>query len=48
MSFCIDDDKLLEKYKLIWAKIEDLQNIKLNALRVYDERYIKTKIRIYI
>ena len=48
MSFCIDDDKLLEKYKLIWAKIEDLQNIKLNALRVYDERYIKTKIRIYV
>ena len=22
-SFCIDDEKLLEKYKAIWTKIED-------------------------
>ena len=28
-------------------KIEDLTNIKLNALLVYDDRYIKTKIRTY-
>ena len=27
----------------IWTKIEDLQNIKLNALSVYDDRYIKIK-----
>ena len=38
MSFCIDDEKLLEKYKTIWTKIEDLKNIKLNALLVYDDR----------
>ena len=44
MSFCIDDEKLLEKYKAFWTKIEDLKNIKLNALRVSDDRYIKTKI----
>ena len=29
MSVRIDDDKLLEKYKTIWIKIEDLLNIKL-------------------
>ena len=23
ISFCIDDEKLLEKYKAIWTKIED-------------------------
>ena len=45
MSFRIDDEKLLEKYKLIWTKIENLKNIKLSALRVYDDTYIKTKIR---
>ena len=28
MSFRIDDQKLLEKYKVIWTKIEDLNNIK--------------------
>ena len=31
MSFRIDDEKLLEKYKAIRIKIEDLKNIKLNA-----------------
>ena len=49
MSFCIDDDdEVLEKYKIIWTKIEDLKIIKLNALLGYDERYIKTKTRTVI
>ena len=39
--------KNLEKYKAIWAKIEDIKNIELNTLPVYDAKYIKTKIRIY-
>ena len=46
-SFCIDEEKLLQKYKAIWTKIEDFKNIKLKALPVYDERYIKTKLRTY-
>ena len=29
MSFRIKDEKLLERYKPIWTKIEDLKNIKL-------------------
>ena len=45
MSFRIDVEKLVGKYKSIWIKTEDLKNIKLNALPVYDDRYIKTKIR---
>ena len=47
ISFRIDDNKLLEKYKAIWTKIEDFKNIELNSLPVYDDRYIKTKIRTY-
>ena len=43
ISFRIDD----EKYKAIWNKIEDLKNIELNDLPVYDDRYIKTKIKTY-
>ena len=27
MSFCIDDENLLEKHKAIWTKIEGLKNI---------------------
>ena len=46
MSFHIDDEKLLEKYKAIWAKIDEhLNKIKLNALLVYNDRYTKSKIR---
>ena len=31
MSFCIDDERLLDKYKTIWTVIEDLKNTELNA-----------------
>ena len=37
MSFCLDKDKPLEKYKTIWINIEDSKNIKLNALPNYDD-----------
>ena len=47
MSFHIDDEKLLEKCKAIWTKIEDLKNIELNALPVSDDKYIKSKVRTY-
>ena len=47
ISFRIDDEKLLEKYEAIWTKIEDLKNIELNALLVYDDRYIKAKTRTF-
>ena len=48
MSFYIDDEKLLKKCKAIWTKVEDLKNIELNAIPVYDDRYRKTKIRKYV
>ena len=32
MSFRIDNEKLLEKYKSIWTNIEGLKNIELNAI----------------
>ena len=34
-------------YKTIQTQIKDLQNIEFIALPVYDDRYIKTKIRTY-
>ena len=33
MSFLIDNEKLLEKYRAIWTKIVNLANIELNALQ---------------
>ena len=47
MSFHIDDETLLGKYKAISTKTEDLKNFELVAWPAYDDRYIKTKIRIY-
>ena len=39
--------KAIRKYRAIWNKIDDLKNIKLNALPVNDYRFIKSKIRTY-
>ena len=47
MPLRINDDKILEKYKISPTKIEDLKNVELNTLPVRNDRYIKTKIRIY-
>ena len=32
MFFRIDDEKLLERCKAIWTKIEELKNIELNHM----------------
>ena len=37
MFFRTDNEKLLEKYKVIWTRIENLRN-KLHALPVYGDR----------
>ena len=47
MSFCRDDENLLKKDEAIWTKIENLRNIELNAATVFNDRYMKTKIRTY-
>ena len=47
IPFLTDDEELKENYEAIWTKIEDFKNIELNALLVYDDRYIKVNIRTY-
>ena len=46
MSF-LTNNKAIKKYKNIQTKIEDFKNIELNASPVYDDRYIKTKIKTW-
>ena len=43
----INHEKVLERYKAIWTKFEGLKNIELNTLAVYDDRYLKIKIKTY-
>ena len=47
MSFHIDFEKLLRKYKTMWSKIKDFKNIELNVLPDFDNRYIKAKLITY-
>ena len=42
-GYLIGDNKLSEKDKTILTKVENLQNIELNASLIYDDRYKKRK-----
>ena len=42
-GYLIGDNKLSEKDKTILTKIENLQNIELNASLIYGDRYKKRK-----
>ena len=45
MSFVIKDDDVLDKYNENWDEIKNKINIKFHSMPVYDEQYIKTKVR---
>ena len=45
MSFVIKDDDVLDKYNEVWNKIKMKLNIKFYSMPVYDEKYIKAKVR---
>ena len=45
ISFVIKDDDVLDKYNKIWDKIKETLSIKFHSMPVYDEKYIKTKVR---
>ena len=45
MSFMVKDDNMLDKYNKIWGKIQEKLSIKFYSMAVYDEIYIKAKVR---
>ena len=45
MSFMVKDDSVLNKYNEIWDKIKEKLNIKFHSMPVYDQTYIKAKVR---
>ena len=49
MSFTVNNKQLLKIYNEIWEKFEKLMRIDFESKTVYgdDEKYIKTKIKIY-
>ena len=45
MSFMIKDGNILDKYNENWDKIKEKLNIKFHSIPVYDQKYIKVKVR---
>ena len=44
-SFIVKDDNVLDKYNKIWDQIKEKLNIKFHSKPVYDEKYLKVKVR---
>ena len=47
MSFLIEDEDLHLKYTDIWNKIKKLLGLKLHSQPIYDDKYIKTKVKTF-
>ena len=45
MFFVIKDDDVLDKYNKTWDKIKENLKIKFHSMLIYDEKYIKAKVR---
>ena len=47
MTLLVNDKKISKKYSEIWDKIKSLIKKGFNSEPVYNDKYIKTKIKIY-
>ena len=47
LSFKIDDHSAYIKYNQIWNKIKELLGVKLYSEPIYDDSYIKTKVKTF-
>ena len=47
MSFKIEDKDVYIKYNHIYNKIKDLLNVRLHSEPIYDDKYIKTKVKTF-
>ena len=45
MSFMVEDDIVLVEYNEIWNKIKEIERIKFHSSLVYDDKYIKAKVK---
>ena len=47
MSFKIEDDEVYVKYNQIWNKIKELLGVKFYSEPIYDDKYIKNKVKTF-
>ena len=43
--FFVRDDSVLNKYNKVWDKIKEKLNIKFHSKPVYNQKYLKAKVR---
>ena len=41
----VEDDSVLFQYSDVWNKIKEFQGIKFHSNPIYDEKYIKAKVK---
>ena len=47
MSFKIESEDVYLKYAEIWNKIKTILNVKFHSQPIYDDKYIKTKVKTF-
>ena len=47
MSFKIEDESVYSKYAEIWNKTKNSLNTRFQSQPIYDEKYIKTKVKTF-
>ena len=47
MSFKIEDDEVYIKYNQIWNKIKEWFGVKFYSEPIYEDKYIKTKVKTF-
>ena len=47
ISFKIEEESVYLKYAEIWNKIKSVLNVKFHSQPIYDEKYIKTKVKTF-
>ena len=47
MSFKIEEESVYLKYTEIWNKIKSILNVKFHSQPIFDDKYIKTKVKTF-
>ena len=47
MSFKIDDESVYVKHNQVWNKIREMLGVKFYSAPIYDDSYIKTKVKTF-
>ena len=47
MSIKIEEESVYLKYAKIWNKIKSILNVKFHSQPIYDDKYIKTKVKTF-